>query len=414
MNCRRAIVLCRHRGRRPRGRDALAQDASQFPSRNIHIMVPNAAGGGLDFFARLVGGEALGPARQAGRGREPRRRQWQSGRRAGDEGRAGRAHAAARLDRHAHGQSGRGREPHLRYPPRFRADLDDRQISADPDGERQGAGEDRAGARRLCQGQSGRKPMRRRPVRSSRWCRRCSSSAPARRSQYIAFRANSEAMMALMRGDALMSLSDVGPATGPLQDGRVRALAVTSPQRLPSHPDVPTMAEAGFKDMEIEFWTGLLAPAKTPAAIVQQLEDEIMAIVKLPDVVEKFAGRTRPTRRAPPPRNSPRSSRASSCNGPRWRRRATSRFSSSAACCIGTWSACGLGLLPLPLAGEGWGEGELAPTVIACPLRYPSPASGGGDAVAQAVAPSMMRARESTPAPRSPAGTRAAARRRSP
>ena len=48
--------------------------------------------------------------------------------------------------------------------------------------------------------------------------------------EYIAFRANSEAMMALMRGDALMSLSDVGPATGPLQDGRVRALAVTSPQ----------------------------------------------------------------------------------------------------------------------------------------------------------------------------------------
>ena len=77
--------------------------------------------------------------------------------------------------------------------------------------------------------------------------------------------------MALMRGDALMSLSDVGPATGPLQDGRVRALAVTSPQRLPSHPDVPTMAEAGFKDMEVEFWTGLLAPAKTPAAIVQKL-----------------------------------------------------------------------------------------------------------------------------------------------
>ena len=106
---------------------------------------------------------------------------------------------------------------------------------------------------------------------------------------YIAFRANSEAMMALMRGDALMSLSDIGPATGPLQDGRVRALAVTSPQRLPSHPDVPTMAEAGFKDMEVEFWTGLLAPAKTPPAIIKKLQDEIIAIVKLPDVIEKLA-----------------------------------------------------------------------------------------------------------------------------
>jgi tripartite-type tricarboxylate transporter receptor subunit TctC len=105
---------------------------------------------------------------------------------------------------------------------------------------------------------------------------------------YIAFRANSEAMMALMRGDALMSLSDVGPATGPLQDGRVRALAVTSPKRIPEFPDVPTMAESGFKDMEIEFWTGLLAPAKTPPAIVRRLQDEVMAVVKLPDVIEKF------------------------------------------------------------------------------------------------------------------------------
>jgi tripartite-type tricarboxylate transporter receptor subunit TctC len=107
--------------------------------------------------------------------------------------------------------------------------------------------------------------------------------------EYIAYRANSEAMMALMRGDALMSLSDVGPATGPLQDGRVRALAVTSPQRLASHPDVPTMAESGFKDMEVEFWTGLLAPARTPPAIVRKLQDEVMAIVKLPDVIEKLA-----------------------------------------------------------------------------------------------------------------------------
>ena len=81
---------------------------------------------------------------------------------------------------------------------------------------------------------------------------------------YIAFRANSEAMMALMRGDALMSLSDVGPATGPLQDGRVRALAVTSPQRLAVASRRADHGGVGFKDMEVEFWTGLLAPAKTP------------------------------------------------------------------------------------------------------------------------------------------------------
>ena len=106
--------------------------------------------------------------------------------------------------------------------------------------------------------------------------------------QYIAYRANSEAMIALIRGDILMSLSDSGPATGPIQDGRVRPLAVTSKQRLPSYPNVPTMAEAGIKDMEVEFWQGLVAPAATPSPIIKTLEGELMAIVQLPDVREKM------------------------------------------------------------------------------------------------------------------------------
>src|SRR5262245_1361698 len=106
--------------------------------------------------------------------------------------------------------------------------------------------------------------------------------------QYIAYRANSEAMIALMRGDILMSLSDTGPATGPLQDGRVRALAVTTSKRLPAYPDVPTMAEAGVKNMEVEFWQGLVAPAGTPAPVIKRLEAELMAIVRLPDVQEKL------------------------------------------------------------------------------------------------------------------------------
>jgi tripartite-type tricarboxylate transporter receptor subunit TctC len=107
--------------------------------------------------------------------------------------------------------------------------------------------------------------------------------------QYIAYRANSEAMIALMRGDILMSLSDSGPATGPIQDGRVPPLAVTSSRRLPSYPDVPTMAEAGIKDMEVEFWQGLVAPAGTPAPVIKRLQDEIIAIAQLPDIREKLA-----------------------------------------------------------------------------------------------------------------------------
>ncbi len=106
--------------------------------------------------------------------------------------------------------------------------------------------------------------------------------------QYIAYRANSEAMIALMRGDILMSLSDTGPATGPIQDGRVRPLAVTSKQRLPSYPNVPTMAEAGIKDMEVEFWQGLVAPAATAQPIIKRLEREAIEIARLPDFRDKL------------------------------------------------------------------------------------------------------------------------------
>jgi tripartite-type tricarboxylate transporter receptor subunit TctC len=106
--------------------------------------------------------------------------------------------------------------------------------------------------------------------------------------QYVAYRANSLAMIALMRGDILMSLSDAAPATGPIQDGRVRPLAVTTAKRLPQYPDVPTMAEAGVKDMVVEFWQGLVAPAATPKPIIRKLETELIAIANLPDLREKM------------------------------------------------------------------------------------------------------------------------------
>ena len=104
------------------------------------------------------------------------------------------------------------------------------------------------------------------------------------RFQYITYRSNTETMVSLMRGDVLMSLSDAGPVAGPLKDGRVRALAVTAAQRLPAWPDVPTMAEAGLKEMEINFWSGLVAPAGTPPAVVKKLQDEVIQIMRLDDI----------------------------------------------------------------------------------------------------------------------------------
>jgi tripartite-type tricarboxylate transporter receptor subunit TctC len=107
--------------------------------------------------------------------------------------------------------------------------------------------------------------------------------------EFIQYKSMTETLTALISGDLVMSMVDTGPATPLIQDGRVRALAVTSPTRLAAFPNVPTMAELGFKDIEFRYWAGIFAPAGTPAAVVARLEGEINRIVKLPDVAAKMA-----------------------------------------------------------------------------------------------------------------------------
>lgn len=71
--------------------------------------------------------------------------------------------------------------------------------------------------------------------------------------------------------------------------GRVRPLCVTSAQRSPAAPDVPTIAEQGVKDCEISEWNALLAPAATPPDIVKRLSEEIARIQRDPEIKAKFA-----------------------------------------------------------------------------------------------------------------------------
>ena len=105
---------------------------------------------------------------------------------------------------------------------------------------------------------------------------------------FVTYRSHNDSMIGLMRGDTLMALVDMAPAAGPLKDGRIRALAVTTDKRVPSWPDVPTMAEAGVKDMDLELWAGLLAPAGTPSAIVTKIQNAVMEIVRTDEMREKM------------------------------------------------------------------------------------------------------------------------------
>jgi len=105
----------------------------------------------------------------------------------------------------------------------------------------------------------------------------------------IPYKSSGESVQALISGNVALTIVDPPPATGPLKAGTIRALAVTSPKRHPSWPDVPTMAEAGVPDMEVPVWTAFFAPAKTPPAIVAKLQQEVARVVQTPEVRQRFA-----------------------------------------------------------------------------------------------------------------------------
>lgn len=108
---------------------------------------------------------------------------------------------------------------------------------------------------------------------------------------FIQYKGNNETAQALMTGDVHFALVDTGPIFPAIKGGKVRGIAVTTPTRDVTLTDIPTVIEAGFPELEMRFWMGLFAPAKTPAAITKRLETEMQRIVKLPDVVQQLHNR---------------------------------------------------------------------------------------------------------------------------
>jgi tripartite-type tricarboxylate transporter receptor subunit TctC len=74
-----------------------------------------------------------------------------------------------------------------------------------------------------------------------------------------------------------------------IRSGRLRAIAVSSRERIPSLPDVPTVAESGFPGFEADQWYGVVAPAGTPDAVVTRLNAEINKALASPDVAQQLA-----------------------------------------------------------------------------------------------------------------------------
>jgi tripartite-type tricarboxylate transporter receptor subunit TctC len=105
---------------------------------------------------------------------------------------------------------------------------------------------------------------------------------------YIPYKSSGESVNAVMSGQVTMTITDPPPVIGPIKGGKVRALAVTASKRDPAWPELPTLAEAGGPDVEIRLFTGFHAPAGTPRAIVDRLQQEVARAVKIPEIRERL------------------------------------------------------------------------------------------------------------------------------
>jgi tripartite-type tricarboxylate transporter receptor subunit TctC len=104
----------------------------------------------------------------------------------------------------------------------------------------------------------------------------------------LVFTGGGEALRALLGNTVQLSVGALAPAHPHLKTGTLVALATTGAMRWHDLPDVPTMAEAGFKDFVLETYVGLMAPATTPPEIVARLERETLAILNRPDFHDKL------------------------------------------------------------------------------------------------------------------------------
>jgi tripartite-type tricarboxylate transporter receptor subunit TctC len=93
----------------------------------------------------------------------------------------------------------------------------------------------------------------------------------------------------LLSGNVEIGFPTLVSSAAHLRAGRLRALAVTTPKRVPSHPDLPTMAESGVKDMIVLNWYGIVAPASTPKPVIARLNQALVAAVRHPDMAQRLA-----------------------------------------------------------------------------------------------------------------------------
>ena len=107
---------------------------------------------------------------------------------------------------------------------------------------------------------------------------------------HIPYKGDAPALQDLLGGRLGASVDPVAPALPHIKAGKLRAIAIASPQRYSLLSDVPTLAEQGFKGAEAFAWFGLLAPAGTPAEVLARLNTEVNLALKQPEIADKLIG----------------------------------------------------------------------------------------------------------------------------
>ena len=106
---------------------------------------------------------------------------------------------------------------------------------------------------------------------------------------HVPYKGGALAMSDVISGQIDMLFSTILQSHGHLASGRLRGLAVTTAQRSPSMPEMPTMEESGVKDYELAGWYGVVAPAETPVPILDKLNTDIVAVLRTPEMRERLA-----------------------------------------------------------------------------------------------------------------------------
>ena len=107
---------------------------------------------------------------------------------------------------------------------------------------------------------------------------------------HVPYKGTVPAVTDVIAGNVSMALANTLVALPAVKSGRLRAIAITSAKRSAIVPDLPTIDEAGVKGYDNSSWMSMAVPAATPREIVTRLNNEMNAVLKMPDVQERVAG----------------------------------------------------------------------------------------------------------------------------